>query len=74
LDATSPDSRAIIDFVWLLALYAIVWLAPTVRQIMLADSRFGWRDSPAWAIAMGGAATLGVLAAGGTGEFLYFRF
>jgi hypothetical protein len=30
--------------------------------------------SPGRAIAMGCAATIGMLSAGGTGEFLYFRF
>jgi hypothetical protein len=37
-------------------------------------SRLAWRPSPQWAVVMGCAATLGVLAAGGTSEFLYFRF
>ncbi|HEX2942883.1 MAG TPA: MBOAT family O-acyltransferase [Rhodopila sp.] len=68
------DFHALAEFAWLLGLYAIIWLAPTVRQVMLAETRFAWRDTPAWAVAMGGAATLGVLAAGGTGEFLYARF
>jgi hypothetical protein len=64
------------DVAWLSALYAIVWLAPTTRQWMLGDplGRFAWRPSPQWAVVLGCAATLGVLAAGGTGEFLYFRF
>jgi hypothetical protein len=39
-----------------------------------AGGRFVWRASPQWAVVMGCAATLGLLAAGGTGEFLYFRF
>lgn len=71
-----PDIRPAADIVWLLALYAIVWLAPTTRQWMLGDPpvRLAWRPSPQWAVVMGCAATLGVLAAGGTGEFLYFRF
>jgi D-alanyl-lipoteichoic acid acyltransferase DltB (MBOAT superfamily) len=74
--AIRPDIRATADVVWLLALYAIVWLAPTTRQWMLGDPlvRLTWRPSPQWAVMMGCAATLGVLAAGGTGEFLYFRF
>jgi hypothetical protein len=91
---------------WLLALYAIVWFAPTTRRWMLTEPRvrlemlteprvrlgmlteprvrlemlpeppvrLGWRPSPRWAVVMGCAATLGLLAAGGTGEFLYFRF
>lgn len=64
------------EVLWLLALYAIVWFAPTTRQWMLGEpaARFAWRGSPQWAVVMGCAATLGLLAAGGTGEFLYFRF
>ena len=144
-----PDLRAVADIAWLLGLYAIVWLAPTTRQWLLADAavpltsrdspvpptpvtplpvpptprpspirltarpspiwltpppspvpptwrgspvrlalkgspirltwppspvHLAWRPSPRWALLLGCAATLGVLAAGGTGEFLYFRF
>jgi alginate O-acetyltransferase complex protein AlgI len=80
------DIHTVENGIWLLGLYAIVWFAPTTRQWMLPEShvrpglpaashlRLGWRPSPRWAIAMGCAATLGLLAAGGTGEFLYFRF
>ncbi|HEX4369413.1 MAG TPA: MBOAT family O-acyltransferase [Rhodopila sp.] len=71
-----PDIHVPAQILWLVCLYAIVWLAPTTRQWMLNEptSRFAWRPSPQWAVAMGCAATLGVLAAGGTSEFLYFRF
>lgn len=71
-----PDIHAIADILWLMSLYAIVWFAPTTRQWLLGDptARFTWRSSPQWAVIMGGAATLGVLAAGGSGEFLYFQF
>jgi D-alanyl-lipoteichoic acid acyltransferase DltB (MBOAT superfamily) len=64
------------DICWLAVLYAIVWGAPSTRQIMQggAPGRLAWRPSPRWAVAMGCAATTGLLAAGGTGEFLYFRF
>jgi alginate O-acetyltransferase complex protein AlgI len=126
LGAIEADIQGAENGIWLLALYAIVWFAPTARQLMLAEPsgrermlakpsvregmlagprpwpgmpaepsvrlgglaehrrwpwtlpgphpRLGWRPSPRWAIAMGCAATLGLLAAGGTGEFLYFRF
>jgi D-alanyl-lipoteichoic acid acyltransferase DltB (MBOAT superfamily) len=70
----SADPHAAFAVLWFAAVYAIVWLGPTTRQIMLSSGRFAWRESSAWALAMGGAATLGVLAAGGTGEFLYVRF
>jgi D-alanyl-lipoteichoic acid acyltransferase DltB (MBOAT superfamily) len=76
LGAIEADIHVAENGVWLLALYAIVWFAPTTRQFMLAGPQplLGWRPSPAWAVAMGCAATLGLPAAGGTGEFLYFRF
>jgi hypothetical protein len=68
--------QAAVDALWLAGLYGIVWGLPSTRQLMQPDRRTGlaWRASPAWAVGMGCAATLGLLAAGGTGEFLYFRF
>lgn len=71
-----PDLRAITGGFWLIALYAIIWFAPTTRQWMEGSlaTRLAWRSSSRCAVAMGCAATLGLLAAGGTGEFLYFRF
>jgi D-alanyl-lipoteichoic acid acyltransferase DltB (MBOAT superfamily) len=69
--AGPPGSRDAVGLLWLAGLYAIVWFAPTTRQVMTGGA---WRSSPAWGMAMGGAATLGLLSAGGTGEFLYFRF
>jgi alginate O-acetyltransferase complex protein AlgI len=74
--AVQPDIRMIADVAWLLALYAIVWFAPSTRQWMLGgpQTRLTWQQSPQWAVVMGCGATLGLLAAGGTGEFLYFRF
>lgn len=76
LGVIQPDIKAIADVMWLVALYAIVWFAPTTRQWIQGQTtpRFAWRPSPRWAVVMGCAATLGLLAAGGTGEFLYFRF
>ena len=68
-----PGMRGVAGACWLAGLYAIVWLAPSTRRIMQGE-RPVWRPSPGWAIAMGCAATIGVLAAGGTGEFLYVRF
>lgn len=70
------DIHVIVQILWLLALYAIVWFAPTTRQWMLAEQTgwLKWQPTPRWAIVMGCASTLGILAAGGTGEFLYFRF
>ncbi len=71
-----PDIHVLIDIAWLLSLYAIVWVVPSTRQWMQPDpaARLAWTASPQWALVMGCAATLGLLAAGGTSEFLYFRF
>ncbi|PPQ36020.1 MBOAT family O-acyltransferase [Rhodopila globiformis] len=73
---TFDDPRAVLDIAWLAGLYAIVWAAPTTRQVMQgpAPARLAWRPTPVWAVAMGCGATFGLLLAGGTGEFLYFRF
>jgi len=72
----SPGIHAAGSICWLAGLYAIVWAAPATRQVMQgeATARLAWRPSPQWAVVMGCAATVGLLAAGGTGEFLYFRF
>ncbi len=71
-----PDIHTAAEVAWLLALYGIVWFAPPTRPFMLADpsARFGWRPTAPFALAMGCAATIGLLGAGGTAEFLYFRF
>jgi alginate O-acetyltransferase complex protein AlgI len=71
-----PHLRDIIDVLWLASLYAIVWMAPTARQIMQNEitTRLGWRPTPTWAVVMGCCASAGLLLAGGTGEFLYCRF
>ena len=76
LGAFEPDIHVFADIVWLAALYAVVWCVPTTRHWMEDGPalRFAWHPSPQWAVIMGCAATLGVLAAGGTSEFLYFRF
>ena len=84
------DTRAVLRLAralgWLAALYGIVWFAPTTQQIMrrfapaLGAVRAGpwpglaWQPSLGWALALGGAGALGLLALGGTSEFLYFRF
>jgi D-alanyl-lipoteichoic acid acyltransferase DltB (MBOAT superfamily) len=76
LGLSMPDARAGLNVLWIAALYAIVWLAPTTRQFMsrAPEAAVAWAPTPRWAVAMGCAATLGLLAAGGTGEFVYFRF
>ena len=73
---TVSGLHEVVDCLWLAGLYAIVWAAPSTRQLMQPEGplRFAWRGSPQWAVVMGCGATLGLLAAGGSGEFLYFRF
>ncbi len=76
IGAVQRDIHTFADILWLLSLYAIVWFAPTTRQWLHGNptARFTWRATPQWAVVMGCAATIGLLAAGGSGEFLYFRF
>jgi alginate O-acetyltransferase complex protein AlgI len=74
LSLPAADARNAAQVLFLAALYAVVWLAPTTREIMLSGRGFAWRPSTGWAVAMGGAATLGLLAAGGTAEFVYGQF
>ncbi len=75
-----------VHLVHLAALYAIVWLCPNTQQIMSrykpvigdVDAPRPWVPtwSPNWvsAVALGFGATAGILALGGTTEFLYFQF
>jgi D-alanyl-lipoteichoic acid acyltransferase DltB (MBOAT superfamily) len=76
INAIQFNYSSTIAVLWLLALYVIVWFVPSTRHWMQPDpeARLAWTPSPRWAVAMGCAATIGLLAAGGTGEFLYFRF
>ncbi len=67
-------------------LYGIVWFMPNTQEIMRAYEpvlrnvpagpfAFAvWQPTLRWAIVTGLGATLGVLAIGGTTEFLYFQF
>jgi D-alanyl-lipoteichoic acid acyltransferase DltB (MBOAT superfamily) len=76
LGPATVDARGVLNAMWIAVLYGIVWLAPTTRQIMAGKTSgsMSWRPTPRWAIATGFAATLGILASGGAGEFVYFRF
>jgi len=75
LSLPAADIHVAVSAAWIAGLYAIVWAAPTTRQLIQGGStRLTWRPTPRWAVAMGCAATLGVLASGGTGEFVYFHF
>lgn len=70
----------------LAALLLIVWFAPNTQQIMtrfepalgraIVNPYAGliWNPAAKWAVAAGGLAALGILALGGTTEFLYFQF
>ena len=67
-------------------LFAIVWFAPNTQQIMTRYEpalgraitnpyrRLVWHPLTGWALAAGTVAALGILALGGTTEFLYFQF
>jgi alginate O-acetyltransferase complex protein AlgI len=71
---------------WIILLYGIIWSLPNTQQIMrrfapaLGKIQAGsfqiveWQMNRAWAVAIGVAACVGVLAIGGTSEFLYFQF
>ena len=68
------------------ALFAIVWCAPNTQQIMARyEPTLGrgianpfpvltWIPASRWAVAVGTVVALGILAVGGTTEFLYFQF
>lgn len=68
------------------ALFAIVWFAPNTQQIMSKfEPSLGrittnpyklltWLPATRWAVIAGTLAVLGILALGGTTEFLYFQF
>ena len=70
----------------LAVLLAIVWGCPNTQQIMsrfepalgraIANPypRLTWSPTTTWAVVSGAIAALGVLALGGTTEFLYFQF
>ena len=72
-------SRTIADIGWLGLACALAWGAPNTARIVAqvepgSATAFGWRPSLPWAVAFGSAATLSLLSAGGTREFLYFQF
>ena len=68
------------------ALFVIVWAFPNSQEMMAGFEpvlgrpisnpwpRFAWRPDMLWAVACGIVAAFGVLALGGTTEFLYFQF
>ena len=70
----------------LILLFSIVWFAPNTQQIMtkfepalgraIANPLPGltWIPAFRWAVLAGTVAALGILALGGTTEFLYFQF
>jgi alginate O-acetyltransferase complex protein AlgI len=72
--------------VFLAALYVIVWVFPNTQQIMRRYDpvleeveaprllKLTWRPNLGSALAVGVAAGIGILALGGTTEFLYFQF
>jgi D-alanyl-lipoteichoic acid acyltransferase DltB (MBOAT superfamily) len=81
-----PTVNAAGEVVPLLTLAAaIVWLLPTVEQIMGLDridskikiGRLRWSPQPVWSLVIGAAlfvSVVGILAVGRSSEFLYFQF
>jgi alginate O-acetyltransferase complex protein AlgI len=72
--------------IWLVLLYVIIWGLPNTQQLMcrfapaLGKIQPGsfknaeWQLTRGWAVTVGVAACVSVLAIGGTSEFLYFQF
>jgi D-alanyl-lipoteichoic acid acyltransferase DltB (MBOAT superfamily) len=80
-------TAGVAHFGWLIVLYAIVWGMPNTQQIMrnyIEPSlgrvtagplpQFAWRPNRGWAVVVGALTSIGILAIGGTTEFLYFQF
>jgi D-alanyl-lipoteichoic acid acyltransferase DltB (MBOAT superfamily) len=84
--ASAASTDILRSVLWLGLLYLTVWFMPNTQQIMRHyDPALGriqpgpfaalvWRPTLPWAIAAGLGASLGILALGGTTEFLYFQF
>ena len=71
------------DWAMIVVLGAIALGAPNTQQIMrdyapalskVSGGGLAWRPSLGWAMVLGCVGALGVLAIGGSGEFLYFQF
>jgi D-alanyl-lipoteichoic acid acyltransferase DltB (MBOAT superfamily) len=80
-------TAGVAHFIWIIVLYVIVWGMPNTQQIMrhyfepsldrIAAGplpRFAWRPTRGWAMAVGALTSIGILAIGGTTEFLYYQF
>ncbi len=85
----APDAASIAlacHVLWVAVLYSIVWGMPNTQQMMRLFhpaigqvqagrlQRLVWRPDLPSAMVIGAMGCLGVLAIGGTSEFLYFRF
>ena len=79
-------ASSLAQWVWLAGLYGVVWCMPNSQEIMANFSPaltrvrsrpapwLAWQPSLGWALGLGTAATVAVLAMGSTSEFLYFKF
>lgn len=70
------DLRGLLPVLWIVALHGVIWLAPTTRGFMTGTSAgwLQWQSSLRWGMALGCAGAVGLLASGGTQEFVYFSF
>ena len=85
LHGLGPNLHQVVPW-GVLVLFVIVWACPNTQQIMhryepvlgraiaMPYPRLTWHAEPVWAVALGVAAALSLLALGGTTEFLYFQF
>ena len=84
LNGTLPETGAHTDFGWVVALWALAWLAPNSQQIMAAfrpaledvaySGRLGWRPNAPWLLCIAAGLLYAVTEMGKVSEFLYFQF
>lgn len=83
--AAGSGSAFVSTYAWSLGLLALAWTAPNSQQILSAyaptlepprdgPARLSWRPTPAWGLATGAVAGLGILSLTREGEFLYWQF
>lgn len=79
--------NALTQSLWIVVVFVIIWGCPNTQQIMQKFApvlgrvqpgplmaQLTWRPNLVWAVALGAVLSIGVLAVGGTSEFVYFQF